>query len=89
MMQRDICGFAQCTCTSIGRIVDTRPGQLLASGCVHMRCDSVAIVITILILRVAVQSEVEAGKVALEQAEMAAVVAATECINMQKVCTIV
>ena len=31
------------------------------------------------------QEEVEAAKVALEQAEMAAVVAATECINMQKV----
>ena len=31
------------------------------------------------------QAEVEAGKLALEQAEMAAVVAATECMNMQKV----
>ena len=30
------------------------------------------------------QAEVEAAKVALEQAEMAAVVAATECMNMQK-----
>lgn len=31
------------------------------------------------------QAEVEAAKVALEQAEMSAVVAATECMNMQKV----
>ena len=33
------------------------------------------------------QAEVEAAKVALEQAEMSAVVAATECLNMQKVHT--
>ena len=38
-----------------------------------------------MIVVLTVQSEVEAGKVALEQAEMAAVVAATECMNMQKV----
>ena len=34
-----------------------------------------------------VQAEVEAAKVALEQAEMSAVMAATECMNMQKVGT--
>ncbi|KAL0022160.1 hypothetical protein WJX77_000772 [Trebouxia sp. C0004] len=33
----------------------------------------------------AAKAEVEAAKVALEQAEMSAVVAATECMNMQKV----
>ena len=32
-----------------------------------------------------VQAEVEAAKAALEQAEMSAVIAATECMNMQKV----
>ena len=31
------------------------------------------------------QAEVEASKQALEQAEMTAVVAATECVNMQKI----
>lgn len=31
------------------------------------------------------QAEVEVSKQALEQAEMSAVVAATECINMQKI----